>query len=51
MANSEDLVAAISERVSFIATIKVIPGENEMDALAKGALDAMRSEMEIKTYS
>ena len=51
MANSEDLVAAISERVSFIAPIKVIPGENEMDALAKGALDAMRSEMEIKTYS
>ncbi len=50
MAFSEGLIKAVSERVRFIAPIIVRPGENELEALAFGALRAMNGEEEIKTY-
>jgi len=49
-AYSKRLVGWISKRVSFIAPIHVYPGENEMEALALGALRYMRGEEETKTY-
>jgi butyrate kinase len=44
MANSARLVAWITERVDFIAPVAVLPGENEMQALAEGALRVLRGE-------
>lgn len=38
MAYSEKLLADISKKIAFIAEIKVVPGENELLALALGAL-------------
>jgi len=50
MAFSERLVARIREYVSFIAPILVYPGENEMEALALGALRVLRNEEKPKNY-
>lgn len=47
MANSNILVDRIKDRVSFIADIYVYPGENEMKALANGALRALKQECPI----
>jgi butyrate kinase len=44
------LVNWISERVSFIAPIIVIPGEDEMRALALGVLRVLRGEEKAKEY-
>jgi butyrate kinase len=51
MANSRLLVDRISERVKFIAPISSVPGEQEMKALAQGALRALRGEEQVKTYA
>ncbi|MDR1045811.1 MAG: butyrate kinase [Candidatus Adiutrix sp.] len=40
----------IGERVGFIAPVTVIPGENEMEALALGALRVLRGEEEAREY-
>ena len=40
----------IEERVNFIADVKVYPGEDEMIALAQGALRVLSKEEEAKTY-
>lgn len=50
MAHWKDLVEWIRERVSFIAPVRVYPGEDEMLALAQGALRVLRGEEEAKTY-
>jgi butyrate kinase len=42
VANSRLLTGWIAERVSFIAPVEVIPGENEMEALAFGVLRVLR---------
>ena len=42
MAHSKRLTAWIAERVGFIAPVAVMPGENEMQALAEGALRVLR---------
>lgn len=44
------LVKLIADRVSFIADVKVVPGEDEMTALNEGALRALRGEEEVKEY-
>lgn len=44
MANSARLVDWIRERVEFIAPVAVMPGENEMQALAEGGLRVLRGE-------
>ncbi|MBW1980262.1 MAG: butyrate kinase [Deltaproteobacteria bacterium] len=50
LANSRMLVEWISGRVEFIAPVKVYPGENEMLALAEGALRVLSGAEAIKRY-
>lgn len=50
-ANSKALCGLIEERVKFIAPVVVVPGENEMQALAEGALRVLRGEEKAKIYS
>jgi butyrate kinase len=44
------LVEFIKERVSFISKVLVYPGEDEMEALALGALRVLRNEEKAKIY-
>ncbi|MFZ7102642.1 MAG: butyrate kinase [Peptococcaceae bacterium] len=50
MAYSQRLVADISKRVKFIAPIVLSPGEEELEALALGALRVLRGEEAAKEY-
>ena len=50
IAYSKMLTSWIIERVSFIAPIKVYPGEDEMTALAEGGLRVLRGEERAKQY-
>ncbi|WP_174734195.1 butyrate kinase [Mesobacillus harenae] len=50
LAYGKGFVNDISERVSWIADIIVHPGENELQALAEGALRVLGGEEEAKTY-
>ena len=50
LAYSEMLTKMISERVSFIAPIEIVPGEGEMEALALGVLRIMKGEEDAKEY-
>lgn len=50
LAYSEFITQNIIQRVSFIAPVEVIPGEEEMEALALGALRVLRSEETVRTY-
>ena len=50
MAYSSRLVEDITSRVKFIAPVIIRPGENELEALAMGALKAMRGELPVKAY-
>lgn len=49
-ANSTMLTTWIEERVGFIASVKIYPGEDEMTALAEGVLRVLRNEEEARTY-
>jgi butyrate kinase len=51
MAYSKRLIDWISERVSFLAPVVVIPGEREMLALALGGLRVLNGEEALKKYS
>jgi butyrate kinase len=51
LAFSEILVKWIEDRVKWIAPVLVFPGEEEMKALALGALRVLRGEEEAKVYS
>lgn len=50
MAHSKMLTKKIADRVAFIAPTAVIPGENEMQALAFGALRSLRGEEQVHIY-
>jgi len=50
IAKSEYFTSMVSERISFIAPIYIMPGENEMEALALGGLRLLRGEEEAKQY-
>lgn len=50
MAFSGKIVAQISKRVQFIAPILVMPGEEELESLALGALRVLRGEEEVRYY-
>lgn len=50
IAYGKNITDAISKKVSFIAPITVYPGEDELLALAQGALRVMKGEEEAKTY-
>ena len=44
IAYSEMLTGWIKDRVSFIAPVIIVPGENELESLAFGALRILRGE-------
>ncbi|MCK9443312.1 MAG: butyrate kinase [Tissierellaceae bacterium] len=50
LANSKYLVERISDMINFIGDIIVYPGEDEMDALNKGALRIINGVEEAKIY-
>jgi len=50
IAYSKTMVSYIEERVSFIAPVVVYPGEDELLALAMGALRVLKGEEEAKIY-
>lgn len=50
MAYNKRVVDWINENVSFIAPVEVIPGENEMEALAEGALRVVNGDEVPKVY-
>ncbi len=50
MAKADFLVDLISDRVSFIAPIKLYPGEDEMKSLAEGVSRVLSGEEVYKTY-
>jgi butyrate kinase len=50
MAYSNLLTDKITESIAFIAPVVVIPGENEMRALALGILRVLRGEEEARIY-
>ncbi len=51
LANSAMLIDSIVDRVKFIAPVRVYPGEQEMLALAAGALRVLAGTEAIKHYS
>ncbi|MCB6992558.1 butyrate kinase [bacterium 210820-DFI.6.37] len=50
VAHSKMLTEWIIERVSFIAEVEVIPGENEMEALVSGVLRVRRGQEKVRTF-
>ena len=50
IAHSKMMTDWISKRVEFIAPVVVSPGENELEALANGALRVIRGEEEAREY-
>ncbi len=50
LAHSEMLLAWIEERVAWIGPVFVYPGEDEMLALAQGALRVLRREEQARVY-
>lgn len=50
MAYSQALIGKISKRVAFIAPIQVIPGEDELEALAAGAWRVLTGEEQTLEY-
>lgn len=51
VAYSEMMTGMIEERVSFIAPVKIYPGEFEMDALAAGAIRVLDGKEEPRYYT
>lgn len=41
----------MKERIGFVAPVIFYPGENEMDALALGALEVLKGNEPLKTVS
>ena len=50
IAYSEMLVEQVTERVSHIAKVHIYPGELELEALAAGAIRALKGEEPVKHY-
>lgn len=50
MANDQQLADQITEHISFIAPVMVFPGEEELEALAAGALRVLRGEEKALRY-
>jgi butyrate kinase len=51
LAHSDYIVNLIIERVSFLAPVKVFPGEDEMQALAEGTYYALKGDLPIHEYA
>ncbi|RLQ98294.1 butyrate kinase [Falsibacillus albus] len=50
LAYGKDFVQEISKRINWIADVIIQPGENELQALAEGALRVLQGEEEEKVY-
>ena len=50
IAYSKYITEKIEKRVKFIAPVEVVPGEHEMEALAKGILRVIRGEEKVNIY-
>lgn len=50
IAYSNNIVEKIRKSVGFIGPVTVYPGENEMESLARGALDGLRGDEEIRDF-
>ena len=50
MAYSEKVEEEIKKRIGWISEITVYPGEDELLALAQGALRVLNGEEEVKEY-
>jgi butyrate kinase len=50
MARAGFFVEMIRERISFLAPVKLYPGEDEIEALAEGVYRVIQEEEEAKTY-
>lgn len=50
LAYGDSFVQSICQRIDWIAPITVIPGENELEALAEGGLRVLRGEEEVQEY-
>ncbi len=50
MAQSTRLTNLVKERVKFLAPVEILPGENELEALALGALRVLRGEEQAYQY-
>lgn len=50
IAHSDRVINFIKERVAFLGEVMVFPGEDEMEALANGALRVLRGEEKAKSY-
>lgn len=50
LAYGKEFVKEISDRINWIADVIVHPGENELQALAEGALRVLRGEEKVKEY-
>ena len=50
MAYSKLLTGWITERVKFIAPIVIVPGENELEALANGGLRVLKGEEKVHRF-
>jgi butyrate kinase len=51
IAHNPLMVQSITGKVSFLAPVVVYPGEDEMGALARNGLAALRGEVEIQRYA
>jgi butyrate kinase len=50
LAQSARVVREITDRVSFLAPVLVYPGENELEALALGMLEALSGTVAVRVY-
>jgi butyrate kinase len=51
MAHLPEIVGGVRRRISWMAAVHVFPGEDELRALAEGALRVLRGEEPARTYS
>ena len=51
MAHNPEIVDPIRRRLEWVAEVRVFPGEDELRALAEGALRVVRGEEPARTYS
>jgi len=50
LARSDFVVSEIKNRVSFLGRVIVYPGENELQALSEGVIEALKGNEEIQEY-
>ena len=51
IAYSKMMTSWIEDRVKFIAPVHIMPGENELESLAFGALRVLKNEEKIQEYT